>query len=85
MKRKCCRPGDGNLADAVDENKIEEVNQSALDEWIGPRVDVKPVHDCKTLHESGGIAFELYKEGTRVVAFAAHLLDEATVALGRFY
>lgn len=84
MKRRCCKPGDGSSADAVDENQIEEVSQRALDEWVGPRVEVEPIYSCKTLHESGGIAFELYKEAARVVAFTAHLLDEATAAQGGF-
>jgi hypothetical protein len=64
------------------EDPLLEVDQKILDEWIGPRVDVKPIHDCKTLHESGGIAFELYKEACRVAAFAAHLLDDAAAAQG---
>lgn len=59
-----------------------EVDQELVDEWVGPRVDVKPIYDCKTLHESGGIAFELYKEACRVVAFAAHLLDETAATQG---
>lgn len=59
-----------------------DVDQQIFDEWVGPRVDVKPVHQCKTLHESGGIAFELYKEACRVVAFSAHLLDETAAAQG---
>jgi hypothetical protein len=63
---------------------MQEVNSVDFDEWIGPRVDVKPIYECKTLHESGGIAFDLYKEAARVVAFAAHLLDEATAAKGGF-
>jgi hypothetical protein len=54
------------------------VDQKFSDERIGPRVDVKPIYDCKTLHESGSIAFELYKEAARIVAFAAYLLDEET-------
>jgi len=58
------------------------VNQEIFEEWLGPRVDVKPIYNCKTLHESGGIAFELYKEACRVVAFAAHLLDETAAAQG---
>jgi hypothetical protein len=61
-----------------------EVDQEIFDEWIGPRVDVKPVYDCKTLHESGGIAFELYKEAARVVVFSAHLLDDKAAANGGF-
>jgi hypothetical protein len=61
---------------------FEEVHRELLEEWVGPRVDVKPIYECKTLHESSGIAFELYKEATRVVAFAAHLLDEASAARG---
>jgi hypothetical protein len=47
-------------------------------------VDVKPIHQCKTLHESGGIVFELYKEACRIVAFAAHLLDDSAAAQGGF-
>jgi hypothetical protein len=27
------------------------VDQNILDEWLGPRVDVKPIYDCKTLHD----------------------------------
>lgn len=84
MRVRCCRPGGGSSTDPVDENQIEEANQRALDEWVGPRVDVKPIYDCKTLHDSGGIAFELYKEATKVVAFTAHLLDEVTAAQGGF-
>jgi hypothetical protein len=61
-----------------------DVDQQILEEWVGPRVDVRPIHDCKTLHESGGIAFELYKEACRVVAFSAHILDETAVAQGGF-
>lgn len=61
-----------------------EVDRKLVDEWVGPRVDVKPIYDCKTLHESGGIAFELYKEATKVVAFVAHLSDEATATQGGF-
>jgi hypothetical protein len=60
------------------------VDQRIFDEWVGPPVDVKPVYDCKTLHESGGIAFDLYKEACRVVVFAAHLLDETSAARGGF-
>jgi hypothetical protein len=60
------------------------VDQKIFEEWVGPRVDVKPVHNCKTLHESGGIAFDLYKEACRVVSFAAHLLDDAAAAQGGF-
>jgi hypothetical protein len=60
------------------------VDQNIFEEWIGPPVDVNPVHNCKTLHESGGIAFELYKEACRVVCFAAHLLDDAAAAQGGF-
>ena len=60
------------------------LDQKIFDEWLGPRVDVKPIYDCKTLHESGGIAFELYKEACRVVAFAAHILDETAAAQGGF-
>jgi hypothetical protein len=56
------------------------VDQKIFDEWLGPRVDIEPIYGCKTLHESGGIAFELYKEACRVVAFAAHLLDETAAA-----
>jgi hypothetical protein len=63
---------------------MSEVDQKIFDEWVGPRVDVNPIYNCKTLHESGGIAFELYKEATRIVVFAAHLLDEATAAGGGF-
>jgi hypothetical protein len=63
---------------------FEEVNQELLEEWVGPRVDVRPIYECKTLQESGGIAFELYKEATRVVAFAAHLLDEVSADRGGF-
>jgi hypothetical protein len=70
--------------ESADENEMQEVNSVDFDEWIGPRVDVKPIYECKTLHESGGIAFDLYKEAARVVAFAAHLLDEATAAKGGF-
>jgi hypothetical protein len=66
------------------ENELLEVQRETLDEWVGPRVDVKPIHDCRTLHESGGIAFELYKEAGRVVALAAHLLDETAAAQGGF-
>jgi len=61
-----------------------DVDQQIFEEWVGPRVDVKPIHDCKTLHESGGIAFELYKEACRVVAFSAHILDETAAAQGGF-
>jgi len=60
------------------------VNRQIFDEWVGPAVDVKPIYSCKTLHESGGIAFELYKEACRVVAFAAHLLDDTAAAQGGF-
>jgi hypothetical protein len=60
------------------------VNRQVFDEWVGPAVDVKPIHGCKTLHESGGIAFELYKEACRVVVFAAHLLDDTAAAQGGF-
>ncbi|MGH9502634.1 MAG: DUF5677 domain-containing protein [Terriglobales bacterium] len=60
------------------------VNQDIFEEWVGPPVDVKPIYSCKTLHDSGGIAFELYKEACRVVCFAAHLLDEAAAAQGGF-
>jgi hypothetical protein len=63
---------------------MHEVDQEIFDEWIGSGVDVKPIYDCKTLHESGGIAFELYKEAARVVAFAAHLLDDEAAANGGF-
>jgi|SRR5271157_3870891 len=60
------------------------VDQRIFDEWVGPAVDVKPIYNCKTLHESGGIAFELYKEAWRVVVFTAHLLDSTTAAQGGF-
>jgi Family of unknown function (DUF5677) len=60
------------------------VDQEVFNEWVGPAVDVKPVHNCKTLHESGGIAFELYKEACRVVVFAAHLTDDTAAAHGGF-
>lgn len=60
------------------------VDQNIFEEWIGPPVDVRPIHDCKTLHESGGIAVELYKEACRVVCFTAHLLDDAAAARGGF-
>ena len=60
------------------------VDQQTFEKWIGPPVDVKPIHNCKTLYESGGIAFELYKEACRVVIFTAHLLDDAAVAQGGF-
>jgi hypothetical protein len=60
------------------------VNQGVFDEWVGPPVDVKPIYDCKTLHESVGIAFELYKEACRVVVFAAHLLDDTAATQGGF-
>ncbi len=60
------------------------VDQEVFDEWVGPAVDVKPVHHCKTLHESGGIAFDLYKEACRVVVFTAHLLDDTAAAQGGF-
>jgi hypothetical protein len=60
------------------------VDEKMFEEWIGPRVDVEPIYSCETLHESGGIAFELYKEACRVVAFAAHLLDDETAAQGGF-
>jgi len=60
------------------------VDQESLDEWLGPPVDVTPIHDCQTLRDSGGIAFDLYKEACRVVAFAAHLLDEAAAIQGGF-
>jgi len=60
------------------------VDQQILDEWLGPRIDVAPVHTCKTLHESGGIAFELYKEACRVVVLAAHLMDDTAAAQGGF-
>ena len=60
------------------------VEQEVFDEWVGPAVDVQPIHNCKTLHESGGIAFELYKEACRVVVFAAHLLDDTAAARGGF-
>jgi hypothetical protein len=63
---------------------MRDVDQQIFEEWLGSRVDVQPVHQCKTLHESGGIAFELYKEACRVVAFSAHLLDEAAAAQGGF-
>src|SRR5258708_39830049 len=65
-------------------NQMLPVNQKIFDEWVGPPVDVKPIYNCKTLHESGGIAFELYKEACRVVAFAAHLLDDTAAAQGGF-
>ncbi len=58
------------------------VDQKIFEEWIGPRVDVKPIYKCKTLYESGGIAFELYKEACRVVVFAVHVLDDAAAAQG---
>jgi hypothetical protein len=61
-----------------------QVDQRTFQEWVGPAVDVKPIHNCKTLHESGGIAFELYKEACRVVNFSAHLLDETAAAQGGF-
>jgi len=61
-----------------------ELDRETVDDWLGPRVDVKPIHECKTLHESGGIAFELYKEACRLVAFVAHLLDETAAAKGGF-
>jgi hypothetical protein len=60
------------------------VDQETFDEWVGPAVDVKPIHNCKTLYESGGIAFELYKEACRVVVFATHLLDDKSAAQGGF-
>jgi hypothetical protein len=60
------------------------VDQQTFEKWIGPRVDVRPIHNCKTLYESGGIAFELYKEACRVVIFTAHLLDDDAVAQGGF-
>ena len=60
------------------------VDQKFFDDWIGPAVDVKPIYECKTLHESGGIAFELYKEACRVVAFTAHILDSAAASQGGF-
>jgi len=63
---------------------MSEVDERLVDEWVGPRVDVKPIYNCKTLHESGGIAFELYKEAARVAAFTAHLLDETTATQGGF-
>jgi hypothetical protein len=66
------------------QNQTIEVDQKLVDEWVGPRVDVKPIYKCKTLHESGGIAFGLYKEAARVAAFAAHLMDEATATQGGF-
>lgn len=66
-------------------NSLEiNVPQQTFEKWIGLRVDVKPIHNCKTLYESGGIAFELYKEACRVVIFTAHLLDDAAVAQGGF-
>ena len=49
------------------------VNQKIFDEWVGPAVDVKPIYNCKTLHESGGIAFELYKEAWRVGPVCARI------------
>jgi hypothetical protein len=61
-----------------------EVDQKIFEEWLGPPVDVKPIYKCKTLHESGGIAFELYKEACRVVIFTAHLLDDAAAAQGGY-
>jgi hypothetical protein len=60
------------------------VDQKVIDDWVGPAVDVKPVHKCETLHESGRISFELYKEACRVVVFAAHLLDDTAAAQGGF-
>jgi hypothetical protein len=60
------------------------VDQKIFDEWIGPAVDIKPIYGCKTLHESGGIAFELYKEACRVVALTAHILDSAAAPQGGF-
>ncbi|MGB0048614.1 MAG: DUF5677 domain-containing protein [Terriglobales bacterium] len=60
------------------------VDQKIFDEWVGPAVDITPIHGCKTLHESGGIAFELYKEACRVVAFTAHILDNAVASQGGF-
>jgi hypothetical protein len=72
------------VSEAQAESPMLEVDEELLNEWVGPRVDVKPIHDCKTLYESGGIAFELYKEACRVVAFAAHLVDEATANHGGF-
>jgi len=65
-------------------NQILPADRKAFEEWIGSPVDVTLVHSCKTLHESGGIAFELYKEACRVVSFAAHLLDDAAAAQGGF-
>lgn len=61
-----------------------DVDQQIFEGWIGPRVDVKPIHQCKTLSDSGGVAFELYKEACRVVVFSAHLLDETAAAQGGF-
>jgi hypothetical protein len=61
-----------------------EVDQKVFEEWVGAPVDVKPIYSSKTLHESGGIAFELYKEACRVVNFTAHLLDDTGAAQGGF-
>jgi hypothetical protein len=68
--------------DIDDGNQVAQVEHKLLDEWIGPRVDVKPIYNCKTLPESGGIAFELYKEARRVVSFAAHLADDVAAGQG---
>lgn len=63
---------------------MRPLDRKIFDEWLGPPVDVRPIYNCKTLHESGAIAFELYKEACRVVAFVAHVLDEAAASRGGF-
>ena len=63
---------------------MRPLDDQILDEWLGPQVDVRGVYDCKTLHDSGGFAFELYKEAARLVCFVAHLVDEISVVRGGF-
>jgi hypothetical protein len=48
----------------------------SYEEILGPVVDIKGIENEKDINKVDSLAFELFKEASRTVMGAAHLLDE---------
>ncbi|HKM86473.1 MAG TPA: DUF5677 domain-containing protein [Terriglobales bacterium] len=57
-------------------------NAEAIEEMLGPKVDIGSVSGETSRSKVTTLAFELYKETIRVLNLAAHILDQAASASG---
>jgi Family of unknown function (DUF5677) len=57
-------------------------NAEAIEEMLGPKVDIRSIVDETSRSKITTVAFELYKETIRVLNLAAHILDQTASACG---